>query len=107
MKNKITDKKNLIEIKRRVEKEIIDSHAFAKESNYPKKNEIGKYVFKEKKSKNLLTVKIASKEVLIKSSRLDVEKTGVIANESHAFVMNKQYQISKDKNVINKKKTSI
>ena len=47
LKNKVLNKKDLTEVKQKVEKEVTDSHAFAKNSPYPNKNELEKYVFNE------------------------------------------------------------
>ena len=47
IKNKITDDQKLKSIKKEIEKEVITAHNFAKNSPYPKENELEKYVFKK------------------------------------------------------------
>jgi len=47
VKNKITDEQKLKSIKEEIEKEVITAHNFAKNSPYPKENELEKYVFKK------------------------------------------------------------
>lgn len=47
IKNKITDDQKLKSIKKEIEKEVITAHNFAKNSPYPKKSELTKYVFKK------------------------------------------------------------
>jgi len=47
IRNKITDDQKLKSIKKEIEKEVITAHNFAKNSPYPKENELEKYVFKK------------------------------------------------------------
>jgi len=47
IRNKITDDQKLKSIKKEIEKEVITAHNFAKNSPYPKKSELTKYVFKK------------------------------------------------------------
>jgi pyruvate dehydrogenase E1 component alpha subunit len=47
LKNKVLNKKDLTEVKQKVEKEVTDSHTFAKNSPFPDKSELEKYVFSE------------------------------------------------------------
>lgn len=47
LRNKILSKQDRKKISKEVEKEVKEAHAFAKESPYPKEDDLGKYVFKE------------------------------------------------------------
>jgi len=47
IKNKIIAEQELKSIKKEIEKEVITAHNFAKNSPYPKKSELTKYVFKK------------------------------------------------------------
>ena len=47
IKNKIIAEQELKSIKKEIEKEVITAHNFAKNSPYPKENELEKYVFKK------------------------------------------------------------
>lgn len=47
LENGILEKETLMEIEREAKEEIIDAHSFAKNSPFPKKEELTKYVFKE------------------------------------------------------------
>jgi len=46
LKNKIYKIEDLEKIKQKIEKEVKDAYLFAKKSNYPKKSELTRYVFK-------------------------------------------------------------
>lgn len=47
LKNKVLSKENFRDIKQQIEKEVNDAHAFAKDSVYPSKEELNKYVYNE------------------------------------------------------------
>lgn len=46
LKNKILSNYSLESIKKEIEKEVSDAHAFAKKSKYPERKDLSKYVFK-------------------------------------------------------------
>ena len=47
LRNKILDKNDIINLHKQVKREIEESYLFARNSPYPEKNELGKYLFKE------------------------------------------------------------
>lgn len=47
LKNNILKKEDIETVEKEAQKEVKEAHAFAKESPYPKEDDLGKYVFKE------------------------------------------------------------
>ena len=88
LKNNIIYKESLIKIRQDADKEVNASHAFAKNSCYPDKKELMKYVFKEKKTPMILKDKIFTKEIL---SKQEIE-----VDDSHVFAKSRQYPEKKE-----------
>jgi pyruvate dehydrogenase E1 component alpha subunit len=109
LENKILTEEILMEIMQHAEKEVVDSHNFAKTSPYPLRSELKDYVFSEKEIPVLSEDEITGKETLIKNVQRDESEVEAEIDNSYVFAKNSQYLKRKEfkENNDNEEKTPI